>query len=144
MKISNNELDNLLFLLLCIHLKHKNYEEEFLISLDTTINYELGLSAIETRALIATIAGLLIDYSQSRHPYLVGLGFDINHYFKMDEFILEPYAIEHVISKLNRGQEVAVIEFFEVFKISLLKIIRFEAFTSQDDSLPVAFFNSGY
>ncbi len=121
--MNSNFLDTLLLHLFSEHLRQKEYYLKNDVTLFSALNTDLNISAIELKALIASFSNHIMEYCYTNTH--------INTYFEIKNFTLEPYIINHIIRKIN-NQSVPVIEFFEIFKISFLKIIKFDTIKYND------------
>ena len=121
--MNSSFLDSLLLYLFTIHLNQKGYCMKNEVSLFSSLNADLNISAIELKALIASFSNHIMEYCYIHK--------DIHNFFEIEKFTLEPYVINHIIRKMN-NQPVPVIEFFEIFKISFLKIIKFDTIKDND------------
>ncbi|HBD96469.1 MAG: hypothetical protein A2015_15115 [Spirochaetes bacterium GWF1_31_7] len=121
--MDNNFLDTMLLNLFTNHLRQKEYHVKNDVTLYSTLNVDLNISAIELKALIASFSTCIMEYCY--------INTHISTYFEIEKFTLEPYIINHIIRKIN-NQPVPVIEFFEIFKISFLKIIKFDTIIHND------------
>lgn len=120
----NKELDKFLFFLFYNYLiTNKNYDFDVLY-IDTKLCKDLNISPLELKAIISSYVYHLLEYSKNCYQYNNIPQFDLNRYFNMNNFTIDPFIITRVISRNEKKKDITIQEVIEIIKFGLLKSVR--------------------